>query len=113
MFEKSKLETQKPLPDMVRIRAEDLDPYPGEFLKGDLEERILQSNIMLSKKYLREGDKDGALECLINIHIAKTEGFPPENPFQKILQIQKTWKDLMEYFAFEKVSNEVRSLLRL
>lgn len=113
MFEKSKLETQEPLPDMVRIRAEDLDPYPGEFLKGDLEERILQSNIMLSKKYLRERNKDGALECLVNIHIAKTEGFPPENPFQKILQIQKTWKDLMEYFAFEKVSNEVRSLLHL
>jgi len=113
MFEKSKLETQEPLPDMVRITAEDLDPYPGEFLKKGLEERLLQSNIMLSKEYLREGDRDGALECLINIHLAKNKGFPPENPFQKLLKLQKTWKDLMEYFASEKVSSEVRNLLHI
>lgn len=113
MFEKSKLESQEPLPDMVRITAEDLDPYPGEFLKEDLEERILQSSIMLSKKYLRDGDKDGALECLINIHLAKNKSFSPENSFQKLLELQKTWKDLMEYFASEKVSSEVRSLLHL
>ena len=113
MFEKSKLETQEPLPDMVRITAEDLDPYPGEFLKKGLEERLLQSNIMLSKEYLREGDRDGALECLINIHLAKTEDLPPENPFQKLLKLQKTWKDLMEYFASEKVSREVCNLLHL
>jgi len=111
-FEKSKLENQEPLPAMVRIAAEDLDPYPGEFLKEDLDERILQSNIMLSKKYLDEGDKDSALECLINIHIAKTKGFPPTNPFQNLLQIQKSWRDMMEYFASERVSSEVCHILQ-
>ena len=68
---------------------------------------------MLSKEYLREGDRDGALECLINIHLAKNKRFPPENPFKKLLKLQKTWKDLMEYFASEKVSSEVRNLLHL
>ncbi|UCC39848.1 MAG: hypothetical protein JSV96_19080 [Candidatus Aminicenantes bacterium] len=113
MFEKSKLETQESLPDMVRITAEDLDPYPGEFLKDDLVERILQSNIMLSIEYLREGDKDGALECLVNIHLAKSKSLPPTNPFQRLLQVQKNWKALMEYFASEKISSEVCNRLQL
>lgn len=112
VFEKSKLGTQESLPDMMRIKAEDLDPYPGEFLKEDLEERILQSNIMMSIEYLREGDKDGALECLVNIHLAKSKSLPPENPFQNLLQFQKTWKDMMEYFASEKVCSEVCTLFR-
>jgi hypothetical protein len=111
-FEKSKLDTQELLPDMERIKAEDLDPYPGEFLKEDLEDRILQSNILLSKDYLRKGDRDSALECLINIHIAKAKDFPPENPFQKLLKLQKAWKELMEYFDSEKVSSDVCHMLQ-
>ncbi len=111
-FQKSKLETQVPTPGMTRIAAKDLDPYPGEFLKDDLEDRIYRSNLMLAMDYLREGEKKGAMECMNNIYLAQTEAIPRKNPFQNLLQLQKTWKDLIEFFASKKVSSAVCNLLQ-
>ena len=48
VFEKNKLEAQKPMPSLPMISAEDLDPYPGEFLKKDLEEKIFRSTQLLA-----------------------------------------------------------------
>ncbi len=105
VFEKSKLETQKSAPGMRTIKAEDLDPFPGEFLKKDLQDRIFHSNIMLAVDYISQGDKKGAVACMNNINLAKA---PSEtNPFQNLLQLQKTWKKLMDYFSSEKVRQEV------
>lgn len=111
MYQKSKMETQVPTSGMVKIKAEDLDPYPGEFLKDDLEERIFRSNLMLATDYLRAGDNKGAMECMNNIYIAQTKAIPQKNPFQNLLQLQKTWKELMEIFASDKRSREVCHLL--
>jgi len=109
VFEKSKLEAQEPTPSMVKITAEDLDYYPGEFLKNDLEERIFRSNLMLAIDYLNQGDKRGAMECMNNIYLAKTNYSSMTSPFQELLRLQKVWKDLMEYFSSEKVCQEVCS----
>ena len=103
VFEKSKLEAQKSVPGMKRITAEDLNPFPGEFLREDLEDRIFHSNIMLAVDYLRRDDKKGAMECMNNINLAKTKVTPETNSFQNLIQLQKTWKNLMEYFSSEKV----------
>jgi hypothetical protein len=106
VFEKRKLETQEPIPGMKKITAEDLDIYPGEFLREDLEDRIFLSNNMLAMDYLAEGDKRGAMECKRNISLAMTTPPPETNPFQNLLQLQKTWKNLMEYFSSKKVRQE-------
>ena len=108
LFEKSKLEAQKPVPGMKRITAEDLNPFPGEFLGEDLEDRIFHSNIMLAVDYLRRDDKKGAVECMNNINLAKTKVTTEASSFQNLIQLQKTWKNLMEYFSSEKVRQEVR-----
>ncbi len=106
VFEKRKLETQETLPGMVRISAEDLGIYPGEFLKEDQEERIIRSNKMLAMDYTSKGDKKGAAECMENIHIAKT-AIPPEvNPFENLIRLQKNWKNLMEHFSSKRVRQE-------
>ncbi len=107
VFEKKKLATQEPLPDMDKITAEDLGIYPGEFLREDLEERILRSNVMLAIDYLSEGDKRGAMECMKNIRLARTTPPPESNPFQDLLRLQKSWENLMEHFSSEKVRQEV------
>ena len=112
MFEKSKLEAQVPSPGMKIIKAEDLDPYPGEFLKEDLEDRIFRSNLMLAIDYLGQSDKRGTMECMNNIYLAKTKAIPQINPFQNLTQLQKTWKYLMEYFSSQKVRQEVCSQLQ-
>jgi len=111
VFEKRKLESQEPTPNMTRITAEDLGYYPGEFLKDDLEDRIFRSNLMLAMDYLAQGDKKGASECINNIYLANTKASPMANPFQDLLQLQKVWKGLMEYFSSEKVCQEVCGLL--
>jgi hypothetical protein len=106
VFEKKKLDTQEPLPGMQRISAEDLGIYPGEFLGEDLDEKIFRSNVMLALDYLSEGDKSGALECMKNIHLARTMPPPEINPFQDLLRLQKTWQNLMEHFSSKKVRQE-------
>jgi len=97
VFEKSKLEAQKPTTDMAMVKAEDLDPYPGEFLKDDLEEKIFRSNQMLAVDYLRKDDKTGAEECMKNIYLAQTDALPKEDPFENRLKLHKMWKSLMNY----------------
>lgn len=111
VFEKSKLKAQTPTPSMVQVTAEELDPYPGEFLKEDLEERIFRSNQMLAIDYLLHGDQEGALECLNNIYLAKTKALPKIDPFQNLLRLQGLWKKLMDYFSSKKVAREVCDLL--
>jgi len=113
VFEKSKLEAQEPVPGMKRITAEDLEPFPGEFLREDLQHRIFHSNIMLAVDYLRQDDKKGAVECMNNINLAKTKVTSETNSFQNLIQLQKTWKNLMEYFSSEKVRQEVCRQLRI
>jgi hypothetical protein len=113
VFEKSKLEAQEPVPGMERITAEDLDPFPGEFLREDLEDRIFHSNIMLAVDYLRRDDKKGAVECMNNINLVKNKVTPETNSFQNLIQLQKTWKNSMEYFSSEKVRQEVCRQLRI
>ena len=113
VFEKTKLDAQEPAPGMKRITAEDLDPFPGEFLREDLQNRIFSSNVMLAVDYLRQGDKREAKECMNNIFLAKTKAAPEMNSFQSLIKLQKTWKDLMEYFSSEKVRQEVCKQLHI
>ena len=113
VFEKSKLDAQEPAPGMKRITAENLDPFPGEFLREDLQDRIFHSNLMLAVDYLRQGDKRGAVECMNNIFLAKTKAVPEKNSFQNLIHLQKTWKNLMGYFSSEKVRQEVCRQLRI
>lgn len=106
-FEKNKLEAQTDIPGMDRVLPEDLDPYPGEFLKGDLEENIFRSNQMLAIDCLSRGDGNGALECLNNIAIARKNFQPQTDLFQNLLDLQKKWGRLMEYFSSENRAKDI------
>lgn len=112
VYERSKLLAQKPALNTVQVTAEELDPYPGEFLKDDLDERIFRANQMLAMDYLFQGDKDGAVECMNNIYLAKTEALPKKDPFQNLLQLQALWKKMMDYFSSEGVAKDVCSLIQ-
>lgn len=106
VFEKKKLEGQKGYPGIHPIHAGDLDPYPGEFLKDDLEEKIFRSNQMLATDYHAKGDTIGAIECMRNIYLAKTKAIPNDNPYYKLLRLQTDWEKLMDFFSSEKVADE-------
>jgi hypothetical protein len=113
VFEKNKLEAQEDLPEMIRISAENLDPYPGEFLKEDLEEKVFWSNQMLAIDYLSQGDSAAAAECMENISMAHKSLRSTKNSFKALLHLQKKWKDLMDIFSSDMVAQKVCSLIKL
>lgn len=112
VFEKKKLDTQQDISGMTRVVPEDLDPYPGEFLKDDLEERIFRSNQMIATDYQAQGDTEGVQECMRNIYLAHTHLRSPEDPFQNLLELQKRWEKLMGHFGDAKNAADVRRRIR-
>jgi hypothetical protein len=106
VFEKKKLEGQEGYPGLHPLHASELDPYPGEFLKDDLEEKIVRSNLMLALDYLAKGDTNGAMECLKNIYLTKTQADSEENPYYNLLRIQTDWEKMMDFFSSQKVAAE-------
>ena len=111
IYEKSKLEAQQPSLGLQKVRPEDLDPYPGEFLKEDLNEKIYRSHLMLAVDYLSQGDKQGAIECMKNIYLAETKAKPRVNLLDHLIKLQKNWQELMAFFASEKEGANVCKLL--
>ncbi len=77
------------------LRPQDYDPYPGAFLRDDLEEKVLRASQLLAIQYLSEGKAQDAKEALTNISLAW------ENPFRggSVLKIyedfRKKWERLM------------------
>jgi len=112
VFEKKKLDTQAPLPGMTRVVPEDLDPYPGEFLKDDIEEMIFRSNQMIALDYQLQEDQEGIAESMRNIFLAHSHLRSQDNPFQNLVRLQKNWERLMNHFADEAMAADVNEKLQ-
>jgi len=80
---------------MVRITASDFDPYPGEFLKEDLEEKIYYSNMMLAMDYMAKGEPEAAQEAMRNIYLSKHDAPPNFDAFSVYRSIQRNWEELV------------------
>ena len=52
VYQAPKMQSQHKTGNLVHVSPEDFDPYPGEFLKPDLDEKIYRSSMMLSSQYL-------------------------------------------------------------
>lgn len=111
VYERAKLDNQKDITGMTRIYPEDLDPYPGCFLKNDLDKKIEQSCSLLSEDYLARGDKSSAQEALNNIYLARTDAIPQFDPFQNLCQLQQRWKELMDYTK-KDISLYLRTIIK-
>lgn len=108
VYERAKIESQKDTKGMTRVYPEQLDPYPGCFLKRDLEEKIEKSCRLLSEEYLSQNDKQGSDEALKNISLARNCAVPSFDPFESLCATQKRWQKLMEYVD----KGDVRSAMR-
>jgi len=94
VYERAKIASQYKTGNMVMVAPEDFDPYPGEFLRDDLNEKIFRSNMMLATDYMMKGDPEGALESLNNIMIAQRDAQPEFDAFKRYLGTQKLWENL-------------------
>lgn len=67
-----KLEKQVRRPNMTRVEPHELDPYPGEFLRGDL---------------------------LENVAVARDAEENPRDGFANLLELQRLWERLLNAIA--------------
>ncbi|MGB2989154.1 MAG: hypothetical protein WBC98_04280 [Candidatus Zixiibacteriota bacterium] len=111
VYERTKIESQKERVGMTRVDPEELDPYPGCFLKKDLEEKIEKACKLLSGEYLAQGDKRGSEEALRNIELARTDAVPGFDPFDNLCNLQRRWQELMDYTGRGDVSLRMREII--
>ncbi len=94
LYSKAKIDGQTEEVNMTLVEAEDLDPYPGEFLRDTLDDKILKTNLILALDYLTDDRVSDAKETIRNIWLAKTKAIPIENPFEAYLHFQRRWRAL-------------------
>ena len=111
IYERAKIESQKEMETMTKVHPQEFDPYPGCFLKADLEEKIEKSCQLLSEEYLAQDDKKGSEEALKNIELAKSEAVPKFDPFENLCHLQKRWQELMEYTSKREVSSPIKEII--
>jgi len=110
VYEKAKIDSQQPAAEMRRVRAAELDPYPGGFLKDDLPERIERSCRLLSEEYAHRGDTVGAEESLNNIALAR-DAVPQDDPFRRLRETQRRWQELMRDTAQSEARLPFREII--
>lgn len=94
LYSKAKIDGQTEQVNMTLVEAEDFDPYPGEFLRDTLDDKILKSNLILALDYLSDDRVADAKETIRNIWLAKTKAVPIDNPFEIYLYFQRRWLTL-------------------
>ncbi|NQV19501.1 MAG: cyclic nucleotide-binding domain-containing protein [Armatimonadetes bacterium] len=97
LYDKSKFDTQKPKTNLFEIKPEDFDPYPGEFMKPDLGDKIFKTNIILALNYLADNNIEACKETIKNIYLARYDAIPHYNTFETYLEFQKNWRILLEH----------------
>ncbi len=78
------------------LRPEDYDPYPGAFLKQDLEEKVLRASQLLAIQYLAEGRSEDAKETLANINLAWENPFRGKPVLKAYEEFRQKWEKLMD-----------------
>lgn len=96
-YEKAKIESQEERPNMIKIEPEDFEPYPGEFMKKDLEDKVTKTNLILALDYLTENQVENAKGAIKNIYISKYDAIPTKNVFKEYLKVQKNWRHLLDF----------------
>lgn len=96
LFEREKIRRQRVIEGMTMVRPEDFDPYPGAFLRDDLELKVEKAAAALAEMHERSGDSEGAREALEVVSLMRLRLSENSNPFDDLIKLQKMWKDLMK-----------------
>ena len=113
LYERAKIEHQKEVKGMQRVSVEDFDPYPGCFLRSDLEKRFERACKLLAEEYKTKGDERGCEEALKNIEIAKNEAmrWKKLDAFQMFCLMQSRWESLMKWAGKREIRSAVQEVL--
>jgi len=106
IYEKSKIDSQYEVSNMRMVTADDFSPYPGEFLKDDLEDKIFKTNLLLAMENLANKEVDACRESIKNIYLSIYEAIPKKDPFTAYRNIQKYWEKLVDFTLENKKRDE-------
>lgn len=101
LYDRAKIDGQTAQTNMTLVTAEDFDPYPGEFLKDTLDDKILKTNLILALDYLANERVEDAKETIRNIWLARTKANPRDNPFETFLEFARRWRSLRKLASRE------------
>ncbi|RJQ28458.1 hypothetical protein C4571_03745 [Candidatus Parcubacteria bacterium] len=110
LYQREKIARQTDRPGMTRVEAEDFLPYPGTFLRKDLDDKIRMTNRALVEMYTSQGNLDAVEEARKNLEIADQMIFKAD-PFAVLLQVQEEWKLAAQLVDKNKVT--LQNLLSL
>jgi hypothetical protein len=85
---------RKKVRDHRSLDPDQLQPYPGLFLGEDLEERIIQTSLLLKKEYESLGDEEGVRECDANIALAENDPFQSFDTAVWLEELTGLWREL-------------------
>ena len=97
LYDKSKFDNQTKKTNLHMIKPEDFDPYPGQFMKPDLGDKIFKTNIILALDYLANNEIESCKETIKNIYLARYEAIPHYNTFETYMEFQIKWRKLLEH----------------
>ncbi|BEP30059.1 Crp/Fnr family transcriptional regulator [Helicovermis profundi] len=104
LYEQTKIRSQYEVNNMTKVTSKDFEPYPGDFLSDDLEDKIYKTNVLLALEYLSDGDVEGCKESLKNIYLSKYEAIPKKDPFTEYRRKQKDWVELINVTINERMN---------
>jgi glycosyltransferase involved in cell wall biosynthesis len=111
LYERAKLSHQQAVAGMKEVSAAELDPYPGRFLREDLEKLVTDAAQLLAGEYRARDENGNAREALANIEFARAYGASVGNPFQTYCDFQRRWQELMSYCENPAISGELGQII--
>ena len=107
-YTRLKLRQQEPGPGRAVVTAEELKPYPGNFLTDDLPERAFRSHILLALDYLAQGDSEAARQTLMNLALMDRLEQAGAEVYREFLFTVSLWQALQDWLAAPEVAAGAR-----
>ncbi len=101
VYTREKLRSQEPRAGCRRVEVEELDPYPGRFLRDDY-----RTCVLMGMEYISRGDVEGYRESMANLMRSKDRRRFPASPFRWYLEWRERWEQLMAFLASDRESRE-------
>jgi glycosyltransferase involved in cell wall biosynthesis len=99
IYTREKLRSQVSEEGCRMVGVDELEPYPGRFLREDLEEMIFRTCVLMGMDYLAKDDKESFSKCMENVLRARS-GFPTGlNPFRRYLDWRSRWQEFMDFLS--------------
>jgi len=98
-YTRLKLRCQSPREDLTPVTADELRPYPGNFLTDNLDLMAYRAHTLLAHDYLAAGDAEAAAATLHNLSLLERLNRTTDNVFTAYLRLQARWQDLLEWLS--------------